>query len=176
MNVNQIYKEDIEASFKNQETPLFSGVGDYVVKANYGGIKATENFSVIDDKHSGVEKTTGEGNPNAELYNIWVSYETGALTLAAEYNDYENAGAAGNSGDSMMGLARYALNEKSSITGRYSEENLNDGRATEKWTIAPTYSFSDNLAGRIEYSRTEYTGVADMDEVELFAIEAMFTF
>ena len=71
--------------------------------------------------------------PNAELYNIWVSYETGALTLAAEYNDYENAGAAGNvSGDSLMGLARYALNEKSSITGRYSEENLNDGRATEK--------------------------------------------
>ena len=74
---------------------------------------------------------TGEGTPNAELYNIWVSYETGALTLAAEYNDYENAGAAGNSGDSLMGLARYALNEKSSITGRYSEENLNDGRATE---------------------------------------------
>ena len=119
---------------------------------------------------------TGEGTPNAELYNIWVSYETGALTLAAEYNDYENAGAAGNSGDSLMGLARYALNEKSSITGRYSEENLNDGRATEKWTIAPTYSFSDNLAGRIEYSRTEYTGVANMDEVELFAVEAMFTF
>ena len=38
----------------------------------------------------------------------------------------------------------------------------------------PTYSFSDNLAGRM--NTYKYTGVADMDEVELFAIEAMFTF
>ncbi len=119
---------------------------------------------------------TGTTNPNGEIYNIWVSYETGALILAAEYNEFDNAGAANNTGDSLMGLARYAINEKSSITGRYSEENLDDGRATEKWTVAPTYSFTDNLAGRIEYSRTEYTGVATLDEVEFFAVEAMFTF
>jgi len=42
-------------------------VGDYVVKANYGGLKATENFSVISEKSSGAETTTGEGNPNASI-------------------------------------------------------------------------------------------------------------
>jgi hypothetical protein len=41
-------------------------VGDYVVKGNYGGLKATENFSVISETHSEVEKTTG-GNPNASI-------------------------------------------------------------------------------------------------------------
>ena len=42
-------------------------IGDYVVKANYGGLKATENFSVISEKSSGVETTTGEGNPNVSI-------------------------------------------------------------------------------------------------------------
>jgi len=42
-------------------------VGDYVVKANYGGLKATENFSVMSEKSSGAETTTGEGNPNASI-------------------------------------------------------------------------------------------------------------
>ena len=45
MNVNQIYKEDIEASFKNPETPLFSGVGDYVVKG-----RLPVNMSVLNTK------------------------------------------------------------------------------------------------------------------------------
>jgi hypothetical protein len=42
-------------------------IGDYVLKANYGGLKATENFSVISTKSSGIETTTGEGNPNASI-------------------------------------------------------------------------------------------------------------
>ena len=119
---------------------------------------------------------TGAGTSNSEIYNIWVSYESGPLIIAGEFNEFDNAGTANDTGDSLMGLARYAINEKSTITGRYSEENLDDGRATEKWTVAPAYSFTDNLAGRIEYSRTEYTNVANVDEVEFFAVEAMFTF
>jgi hypothetical protein len=42
-------------------------VGDYVVKANYGGLKDTVNFSVVSDKTSQSEKTTGEGNPNTSI-------------------------------------------------------------------------------------------------------------
>ena len=51
-----------------------------------------------------------------------------------------------------------------------TDEPLKNGR------IAPTYSFSDNLAGRDRIQPHRYTGVANMDEVELFAVEAMFTF
>jgi len=42
-------------------------VGDYVVKANYGGLKATEDFSVISDNDFAVEKTIGDGNPNTSI-------------------------------------------------------------------------------------------------------------
>jgi len=42
-------------------------VGDYVVKANYGGLKATENFSIISDDDFAVEKTIGDGNPNTSI-------------------------------------------------------------------------------------------------------------
>jgi hypothetical protein len=121
------------------------------------------------------QDTEGNANPNGEIYNIWVSYESGPLILAAEYNDFANAGEKNKTGDSVMVLGRYAINENSSITGRYSEENLADGRGSEKWSVAPQYSFTDNLAGRIEYSRTDYVGTG-VDEVDFFALEAMFTF
>ena len=42
-------------------------VGDYVVKANYGGLQATEDFSVISDNDFAVEKTIGDGNPNTSI-------------------------------------------------------------------------------------------------------------
>ncbi len=42
-------------------------VGDYVVKANYDGLKATEDFSVISDNDFAVEKTIGDGNPNTSI-------------------------------------------------------------------------------------------------------------
>ena len=127
-------------------------------------------------------KQRGIAVHNGEIYNIWVSYESGPLILAAEYNDFANAGVDDpiikgqrKTGDSVMVLGRYAINENSSITGRYSEENLDDGRGAEKWSVAPQYSFTDNLAGRIEYSRTDYVGTG-VDEVDFFALEAMFTF
>ena len=42
-------------------------VGDYVVKANYGGLKASENFSVVSNKNFAIDKTVGDGNPNASI-------------------------------------------------------------------------------------------------------------
>jgi hypothetical protein len=42
-------------------------IGDYVLTANYGGLKNTADFSVVSDKNSKSEKTTGDGNPNASI-------------------------------------------------------------------------------------------------------------
>ena len=42
-------------------------VGDYVVKANYGGLKSAANFSVISETSSEGEKITGKGNPNTSI-------------------------------------------------------------------------------------------------------------
>ncbi|MDC0208982.1 lamin tail domain-containing protein [Nitrosopumilus sp.] len=42
-------------------------IGDYVLTANYGGLKATEIFSVVSTKSSDIKTTTGEGNPNTSI-------------------------------------------------------------------------------------------------------------
>jgi len=126
--------------------------------------------------------------PDAELLNVWVSYETGPFVFAAEYNDFSNAAHANyavagdpghnktSEGESYMFLAHYAIDNNLSITARYSEEELENGDGSEKWTIAPKYSFTDNLAGRIEYSRTDLEEGGNDEEVDFFSVEAMFTF
>ena len=43
--------------------PVMFPEGDYVVKANYGGLKASENFSVVSGKNSESVVTVGSGNP-----------------------------------------------------------------------------------------------------------------
>jgi len=50
-------------------------VGDYIVKANYGGLKASENFSVMSNNDFVVEKTIGDGNPNASIPGKPSSFE-----------------------------------------------------------------------------------------------------
>jgi len=42
-------------------------VGDYVVKANYGGLMASENFAVVSNTDFAIDKTLGDGNPNASI-------------------------------------------------------------------------------------------------------------
>jgi len=50
-------------------------VGDYIVKANYGGLKASENFSVMSNNDFAVKKTVGDGNPNASIPGKPSSFE-----------------------------------------------------------------------------------------------------
>ena len=47
--------------------PVMFPEGDYVVKANYGGLKASENFSVVSGKNSESVVTVGSGNPNSSI-------------------------------------------------------------------------------------------------------------
>jgi hypothetical protein len=42
--------------------------GEYVVKANYGGLKASETFSIVSERNSKSESTSiGSGNPNSSI-------------------------------------------------------------------------------------------------------------
>ena len=41
--------------------------GDYVVKANYGKLKASENFSIVSETNSESVITVGSGNPNSSI-------------------------------------------------------------------------------------------------------------
>ena len=167
----------------------FTTQNGFTAVIGYAGQKANGNYV----------KDPTKPLPNAELLNVWVSYETGPFIFAAEYNDFSNAAHANYSGDadyardrdrdrpgegvgklsegeSYMFLAHYAIDNNLSITARYSEEELDNGDGSEKWTISPKYSFTDNLAGRIEYSRTDLEENGTTEEVDFISVEAMFTF
>ncbi len=42
-------------------------IGDYVLKANYGGLLTSKIFSIVSEKSSIVENPTGVGNPNSSI-------------------------------------------------------------------------------------------------------------
>jgi hypothetical protein len=115
-----------------------------------------------------------------KLYNIWAQYDgIENLILAAEYNFYENYG---QDADSWLIMGNYSFGNSLAATLRYSqaEEDWNmDGGSFEasKFTISPSYSFTDNLLGVIEYSTGEYNvaGAGDID-VDFIALQGLFTF
>jgi hypothetical protein len=115
-------------------------------------------------------------------FNFSTSYQTGGLTLAFEWDiwnvyviDMWN----------IMLLANYQFNDVFGLTFRYSHENFemeNDvpgagEGSSNRFTIGPMFSVTDNLTVGIEYSHAELdsdnTGDTSVDE--LYA-ETIFSF
>ncbi|MBT7853249.1 MAG: outer membrane beta-barrel protein [Opitutae bacterium] len=139
-----------------------------------------ENFTIaIGTAQSGsgdvtAATTAAKGNNTTDdYYNFWVEYGgIDSLILGAEYNSYKAGATGGTDGDSWMLMGNYSVNEKLGVTLRLSEVEEGTTYEADKFTISPSYSFSDSLLGRIEYS----TGEIDGDDADYFSIEALFTF
>jgi hypothetical protein len=121
-----------------------------------------------------------------DLINVWASFATGGLTLAAEYNTSESAPAAIDTagGDAeaeaegYLVMANYAW-EKFAMTLRYHESLVEDSSGTDveelsAITFAPSYAISDNLLIVAEY-RMDEDEIGDSD-TDSFALEALLTF
>ena len=113
-------------------------------------------------------------------FNAWLSYQTGGLTLAAEWDvwdiyviDMWN----------LMFLANYQFNDFVSLTFRYSHEDFDadvpgGGEGdSDRFTIGPIFTISDFLTIGIEYSHAELdsTNTGDTSVDELYA-ETIFSF
>ncbi len=113
-------------------------------------------------------------------FNFLLSYQTGGLTLAFEWDlwnvyviDMWN----------LMFLANYQFNDVFGLTFRYSHEDFEAGvpgggeGSSNRFTIGPIFSVTDNLTVGIEYSHAELdsdnTGDTSVDE--LYA-ETIFSF
>ena len=141
-----------------------------------------ENFTIaIGTAQSGSGDVTAAptalkgNNTTDDYYNFWVEYGgIDSLILGAEYNSYKADATGGTDGDSWMLMGNYSVNEKLGVTLRLSEveEKGTTTYEADKFTISPSYSFSDSLLGRIEYS----TGEIDGEDADYFSIEALFTF
>jgi len=112
--------------------------------------------------YTGVENLTVKfiyaDDPSYETFNTWASYDYGDFTFVAEYTNTEDE--AGNEDtDIFMALVYYSFGDAGLTlrysTGEYSGTvgNTNYVNADfDRFTISPSYAFSDNVFGLVEYS------------------------
>ena len=107
-----------------------------------------------------------------ETTTYWASYQMDKLLLAVEVAEKDNT-----TGDDIEGwliMGNYAVTDAMGITIRYSEEEIGTAEY-DKFTISPSYVFTDSLSGLIEYS-TYSVNAAGTDPGDLAAVEVIFTF
>jgi hypothetical protein len=137
----------------------------------------TAKAFISQDKHEG----NGE---SIDVINVWSSYATGGLTLAAEYNVSENTYAAAAiagaeaEAEGYLLMANYAW-DKWGFTVRYNESEVETsaGVSVEELsaiTFAPSYKIHENLLLVLEY-RMDEDDISGVD-TDSFALEALLTF
>ena len=109
-------------------------------------------------------------DPNYETVNMWASYNLGDFTFAAEYVDTEYEPGEGTDLEAFVFLAYYSFG-KAGLTLRYTDAEYGNVDF-EKFTISPSYAFSDNVFGLLEFSTEE---LGDQDH-ESFAAELIYSF
>jgi hypothetical protein len=119
--------------------------------------------------------------PNADKisqFNTNLSYQTGGLTLAFEWDvwdiyvvDMWN----------IMLMGNYQFNNVFGLTLRYSHEDLEDelggNGETDRFTIAPSFAITENLKFLFEYSRSnvESTSTPETSVDEVY-VQTLFNF
>lgn len=142
---------------------------------------------------TGVENLTAKaifaeyGDDADDIMTLWVSYQLGKLLLGVEFaTDEKNLAAAPGTAanfldddiDAFMIMGNYALTDSAALTLRFSSAEYTDGTTSvevDKFTVSPSYAFTDNFSGLFEYSTYDIDGVG-ADPGNLAAIELIYTF
>ena len=153
----------------------------YELALAYTGI---ENLTIKGIMSDFSDQLTG---PAYEKNTIWVSYQMGSLLLAAEVAEADYIDGSDDH-EGMLVMANYAFTDKAALTLRYSTEKIspfdtdyaNSNAAgmqdLNKFTVSPSYVFTDSLAGLIEYSSYKDDNSFNEDPEDLLAAELIFTF
>ena len=133
---------------------------------------ATSSFEYL-VAYKGIENLTVKAifadDPAYETTNVWASYDYGNWTFAVESVDHEFTD--GDEVDLKMAMAYYSFG-KAGITVRVTDGDYNDADF-DKLTISPSYAFSDNVFGLIEFSNEELEG---NEEEDTAAVELIYSF
>ncbi len=135
----------------------FTGIENFTAKAIWS-----------DFSDQGYEKST-----------FWVSYTLDKLLLAAEVAENDQL-TSGSDVDGMLVMANYAVSDKIGLTLRYSETEytaFNSGTVSydgSKITVSPSYIFTDNFSGLVEFS--SYDTDTGTEKDDLIAAEFIYTF
>ena len=134
-----------------------SGTNSFEYLVAYNGI---ENLTV---------KVIYADDPGYETVNVWAAYDYGDFTFAVETVETED-GTGADVLDVQTALVYYAMG-KAGITVRFADGEY-AGADYEKFTISPSYSFSDNVFGLIEFSSEELGDI----EQDTAAVELIYSF
>jgi hypothetical protein len=142
---------------------------DYSLGVWVGDTDTDESFEYL-FAFTGIEGVTAKyiyaDDPSYETDNFWISYETGDYLFAYETTDTTGAGAV----DMEMYLAYIAMGD-AGLTLRYSD-GVYGGVDYDKFTVSPSYAFSDAVFGLIEYSEV----TSDDVDSSFTAVEVLYTF
>jgi len=167
-------------------------MGDFDYGVWVGDTDSSTNSFEYLVAYNGIENLTIKAiiadDPGYDTENIWASYDYGDYTFAVEYvsTDYvKNNGefaysSAVNSPavdeyDATVFMAYKAFGN-AGLTVRYTDATVTVGGVDadyEKTTISPSYAFSDNVFGLVEFSSEEIDGGADQDSA---AVELIYSF
>jgi hypothetical protein len=76
------------------------------------------------------------------LINVWASYATGPLLVAAEVNVLGDWDVTDDAGLGYLVMANYKLSDKLGVTGRYSALKMDGGTVDNEITVSPGYAIS----------------------------------
>ena len=160
-----------------------------------GPKQATNSFEYL-VAYNGIENLTIKAiiadDPYYDTENIWASYDYGDFTFAVEYvaTDYtDNDGSYEYNDNALYSSSAveeydatvfmvYKAFGNAGLTLRYTDATVKVGGEDieyEKTTISPSYAFSDNVFGLIEFSQEELSaaGAPDQDSA---AVELIYSF
>jgi hypothetical protein len=117
------------------------------------------------------EAETGDSLGTAQsALNVWASYATGPITVAAEVNMLMDWGVTDESGLGYLAMVNYKLSEKLGITARYSAIDIENDYAGNEIAVSPGYAISDSW-----FVLAELRSDID-DKVLSYAVESLITF
>ena len=134
-----------------------SGTNSFEYYLGYNGVENLSlNFVYADD-------------PGYETTNVWASYDYGDFTFAAESVETED-GTGADVLDVQYLMVYYAIGD-GGLTVRFADGEY-AGVDYEKFTISPSYAFSDNVFGLVELSSEE---LGDLEQ-DTLAAELIYSF
>ena len=132
------------------------------------------NFCEYLVAYTGIEYLTVKviyaDDPGYDTVNVWASYDYGDFTFAVESVDTED-GSGVEQVDIQTALVYYAIGN-GGITLRITDGDY-AGEDFDKFTVSPSYAFSDSVFGLVEFSSEELGNFGDVDTA---AAEIIFSF
>ena len=166
-NIYDAYDDGISLDFSND---MFS-LGIFASAETDGGYEYALAFTGVDNL---TLKAIMADWDAYETTTFWGSYEFDKLLVGVEVAEKDNT--SGDDIDGWLVMGNYGFTDAIGLTLRYSEQDVGETASYEKITISPSYVFTDNFSGLIEYSSYDSSGATAVDVNDLFAVELIYTF